>query len=1356
MTGPDRYTRSPCTPGIMVPAVEIFQRFLPAHLVRSVRDGRVSADGPTRIETCAAVLLFDISGFTALCERYTRRGPAGIEALTDLLNAYFGTLVETILAHGGDIVSFGGDAMIAVWEGTDATDSSLRASLCGLALQRRMVQVASVETEKLALKVAIDQGELAYVYGGGVLGRWESVVTGQALQWICDPALHLVPQAVTLSGRVIAALGDRVELGPQDETGAHLLGVRALVDPWPTQEQVVPPAREAAVKSFLQRSIRVRLEAGHGDWLAELREISAVFISLAELDHRDVARTHRLLVAIQRALYRYEGSLYQFFVDNKGATVIAAFGLPLISHENDPERAVFAALAVRDAVRAEGVPCRIGVATGRVFSGIIGTPQRRLYALIGDAMNLAARLMQQADDDVLCDAVTAEGARARLHFEALPAVPIRGRSEPVGVFRPLQVREETPGGPDARTVGRVAERQALRERLDALVATSTPSVVLLEGEAGIGKSTLVHDLLTSAVEEPVHILLGAADPIERFTPWFAWRAIVRDLAGHLVGLPHDQVEQALVTAGVAPEDTDFAPLLNPLLGLDLPDNPVTAQMSGDARGETTHRLVVQLIQSKCRALPVVLVLEDAHWFDSASWKLAVAVAREVRPLMMLVAARPAEQGGREDRELLVEGPAGLALSLGGLSPSETVALAARSLGVEALPEGLIRLLQERSDGNPFYAVELLRELLDAGTIQVADGACSVVDPDLLQDTLPRTLQGVITARIDRVAPSLQLTLKVASVIGREFEQPTLDGIFPVSDARRELHAYLHELSVLDFTPIRQTEPVASYYFKHAITRDVAYNLMLFAQRRSLHRKLAEWLESRHADDVQWLPLLTHHWTLADDKVKAVSYGSRSAVQALAAYANPEALAFLDEVETLESQGGLVPTDTELERREEIRAEALMRLGHYGDAIGHYENALRLLGSPIPRRGGGIATQLIGEILSHVWSRLRKRTNPRLTAGRERVRRSAGIRNELVKLYFFGQHIGQGLYSMIRQLNEANMAGPSPELASALASAGAFFSVLGMPGLARYYNNRAEELLGTTEHIATKGYVRHVLCFQYMFAADWQGAEHSLRTSNEHYARIGASHTEAALHPQVNLAIVFGYCGRLADAATLYRRVLALAEGSANLVSQIQGHAFLADILLRQGDPDLATEHADQAVLLIGDSEFPAEKLVALSVLARGHQVLGAQESAHQAATALGPMLKYAPGLPYTLVLGLSHAADYHLAARDGGDPGAEPALKRTLKAMTGFAKVFRFGVPPRLRIAAECARATGRSQEASRLYQACVDDAIAIGMPYEQGLALVAASQVTADPEQKSRAAAEGARLLADLGVRPATAVPPG
>jgi hypothetical protein len=248
-----------------------------------------------------------------------------LEALTDLLSTYFGTLVETILEHGGDIVSFGGDAMIAVWEREDRIDAALRASLCGLVLQMRMSEVARDEKEKLELKVAIDQGRVEYIYCGGVLGRWETALTGDALTWISSPGLTLAPLAVTLSSRVATTLGTRALTTPQPDGSAHLKALTVRVDPLSADKLHIPPERSPIVRSFLQKSIRIRLEAGQGDWLAEMREITAIFISLADIgSNKEFEQTHQLIAAIQRALYRYEGSLYQFFADNKGATLIAA------------------------------------------------------------------------------------------------------------------------------------------------------------------------------------------------------------------------------------------------------------------------------------------------------------------------------------------------------------------------------------------------------------------------------------------------------------------------------------------------------------------------------------------------------------------------------------------------------------------------------------------------------------------------------------------------------------------------------------------------------------------------------------------------------------------------------------------------------------------------------------------------------------------------------------------------------------------------------------------------------------------------------------------------------------------------
>lgn len=1329
----------------MASPLEVFQRFVPHHLQRAVCAGRAILQ-PLRDASPGAVLFFDISGFTFLSDRFARRGRAGIEALTFMLNAYFGALVETILEHGGDVVSFGGDAMLAIWQGDSLEDAILRATQCGLALQQRMTETAAVAVEKLALKVAIDAGEVSFNYVGGVRGRWEAFVSGDALHRICHPDLPLVPGLVQLSPAAASRVKARVAGEPLPSGWWRVASIPSELPHRPLPELQVPPERGDAIKAFVPAAIRTRLEAGQGDWLAELRQVTALFINLPEVDDQTpIARSHELLVEIQSAVYRFEGSIYQFGVDNKGLTVVAAFGLPPLSHEDDPLRGALAAVAAREVLQARGVRFKAGVTTGRVFSGIIGTQRRRMYALIGDCMNMAARLMERTDRDVLCDAATHAAASARIDFQPVdPFVP-RGKLDPVTAFRPLGRRGAITFEPRTETIGRFAERRFLEERLRALRASRAGGVVAIEGEAGIGKSHLVHDLIAQANQAGAVPLVGAADPIERNTAWFPWRNVVRALVSAL---------DAGVTS-LPEDDRPFAPLLNALVETGLPESDVTAQMTGEARGETTHRLVVQLLKARAAEAPLLLVLEDAHWFDSASWKLAAMVAREVPSVLFVLSTRPLADAPGDDGAAWLASADVARLRLDGLPMAEALQLAARRLGVDALPPPVADLIRARAGGNPFYGDELVQEMLETRAISVEDGRCQVLSPDLQALNVPNTLEGIITTRIDRVPPSLQLTLKVASVIGRVFEQETLRGIYPVSDERPQLESYLDRLDSLGFTLKDAPPPNLRYVFKHVITRDVAYNLMLFAQRRDLHRALADWIEQHHAEDPQLLPLLAHHYTMADNKPRAVSYLVKAAKQALDSYANREALNFLDEITRIEAEGRISPSSEEEVQREEMRAEALMRLGRYGDAIVHFETALRLLGSDVAAGGLSGAGQLLREVLSHVRDRLAT-PRRRLGDGRERLLRAARIRNELVKLYFFAGKTLPGLHSMMRQLNESEAAGPSPELASALATAGAFFEVLGMHKAARYYNGRAEKLLGEIDRLAAKGYVCHVLCFQNLCVAEWEPARKWLDASIAHFARLGALHTERALHPQQDLGTLECYAGRLREATDTLLRVAQLAARSTNTAAQLGVHAMVAETLLRRGRCEEAAEHASRSLQLIGTQAFPAEKLLAFSVLARADQILGRESKARQAAAGFAPLLTYQRGLSYVLIFGLANAAQYHLTRFEAGlsgeeRRGEERAVARALAAIRGFAGVYPFGRPAHLRCSAQWARLRGRRDQAARLAGQSVEAARRLSMPYEEGLALLELARCNED-----RAAVEaGVRVLSEIGAGIEGASPP-
>lgn len=1334
---------------------ESFQAYLPMQVQRTIRSRTSPLNEPLQEVRPGAVLFFDVSGFTPLCERFARRGPAGIDALTTILNAYFGMLTSTVLEHGGDVLSAAGDAMMCVWYGEDRAEAAQRAAQCGLALQTRMSATAATSPEKLELKVVIDVGEVALVYAGGVRDRWECYVSGSALKRIYSRDIPLVRGQVMLSPDVVGLLGDGAQ-GQSQSNG--WLQLSCLRNPPPIQREPRPqlPAEcEGALKALLPAAIRTRIEAGHSDWLAELRLVTVLFINLPDISEDTLlAKAQGVMTAIQRAVYRYEGSIYQFGVDDKGVTVIAAFGLPPLSHENDAQRGALASMAVRDAVTELGVRCSVGLTTGRVFSGTVGNDERRVYALIGDVMNLAARIMAEATDDVLCDEVTQAGAKARVDFETLPPRKVRGRTEAVALFRPRPRSASAAPLPELSSIiGRDEERRSLAEALRQLREERTSRLVVIEGEAGIGKSRLIIDVLSQADRLGVSVLGSAADAFEKSTAWFAWRPIVTELLGPGAHEPARR-EEVLRELGVPASLARFAPLLNAFLPVEMPETDITTQMTGEVRSESTVELVLELLRVRASAGPLLVVMEDTHWLDSASWKLVNRARKELvreLPNLMLVLTRRLElDSPTADSTAVFADTSVLHHRLEALGQEQSLELARRRLGVEKLPESLASLLCEKAAGNPFFCEELVRELLERKAIAVEDGQCRLLVPDLRALSLPNTLQGVITSRIDRAPPHLQLPLKVASVIGRVFDPDTLRAIYPVTDERPLLESYLTALDTLGFTPLESPLPNLQYIFKHVITRDVAYNLMLFTQRRDLHRALAELIERKRAEDIdQFLPLLAHHWTMADDKPKAIAYLMRAAKQALDNYANPEVLSFLSEAERLESEGGLNPSRDTSAQRAHTRAEALLRLGRHEDALREYTQALRLLDCDVPEGSLHVATEMLRNLGVHTWQRLVRPPQP-ATTGRERLLRASNIRRQTIKLYFLSGQPLPGLHSLLRNLIEAEGAGPSNERVQAWFMASAFFSTLGMRRIAQSYYDSGMKALGEVKDLTVISFVQHVGALFHMFNGDWELALPMFEKGVAIDEQIGARNTEAGMHPRSDMSLQLMFMGRLGDSAVSYEDVASGARRINEAMSELQAYAFLSEVERRRGRMELAREHAERALALIGEQQFPAQKLVALSVLA-----LVQPQAVHAHVRKAESLLKFTPGTHYSFHLGLCNVMEAHLQLLAAGSLSeqerreSEQAIALILKSLHGFTKVYRFGGPFVWLCEARWARQQGRTEDALKAARRSVELARSLKMPYEEALALRERAACTRDSRERERDLAEAQRVMASTQVPP-------
>ena len=906
----------------------------------------------------AAVRFADISGFTALTERLTAQGPSGAEDLTHVLNLYFGQMIDLIGEYGGDVVKFAGDALIALWPASDATGIVAhveRIAQCSLVMQARLHNQEVADGLRLSMKLAIGAGEVLWEHLGGVFDRWEFLIAGQPLVQVGIANGHASPGDIVVSAEAWCLIAQAASGSPLADGAVRLTRLARTLTIEPPAALAPRPEIAPALRAFIPGAIRGRLDAGHTDWLGELRRISLMFINLPDFNvDTPLDTAHRAMQALQTALYRFEGSINKISVDDKGASLIAVLGLPPLAHEDDPERALRAAMAMQAGLTTIDFKSAIGVTTGLAFCGVVGNTRRREYTVMGDVVNLAARLMQAARGGILCDKATALASGHRVALEALPAIKVKGKTLPIEIWRPSA---SAPVGssrkPETRKVGiigRLAERSAMTLRLDTLVRTGVGGCIVLEAEAGMGKARLLQEFLGLAQDRAILGLVGSGDAIETTIAYRAWRQVFETLFPIDPTQTEPGAQQTLLSAllPALPRLIELTPLIEAVLPMQWPDNDITRPLTGKARAQRTQDLLVGLLQHAARQKPLLLVVKDVVWLDSASWSVLLRVAREVERLVLVVSSRPLGQDAPAAYAQLLALPGTARIELPPLSDDDIAALVRLRLGIDSVPELLAQVVRERAEGNPMFAEELVLGLRDGGVIEIVGRECRMLGAaDALSATkLPTTVEGILTARIDRLTPAEQITMKVASVVGRVFDPATLSDIHPIPSPRPDVDAHCATLDRLELAPLvkgstllQAASDVRSYKFKSNLAREVAYSLMLFSQRRELHHKLALWLETNtDTNRPEIVTLLAYHWRMAaQDRVpqpamveRAVGYHEQAARHAIRAYANREAIDLLRQAITLVQTLPDNPSTAAAELRLQLElGPALVAATHYG-------------------------------------------------------------------------------------------------------------------------------------------------------------------------------------------------------------------------------------------------------------------------------------------------------------------------------------------------------------------------------------------------------------------------------------------
>jgi class 3 adenylate cyclase/tetratricopeptide (TPR) repeat protein len=685
---------------------------------------------------------------------------------------------------------------------------------------------------------------------------------------------------------------------------------------------------------------------------AERRQLTVLFCDLVGStalsgrldpeDMGDVIRAYQNTVA--GGIGRFDGHVAKFMGDG----VLAYFGWPH-AHEDEGERAVRAGLALTQAVgrlvdpAGEALAARVGIATGLVVVGdLVGEGAAQEEAVVGETPNLAARIQELAGPGQV---VIAEGTRRLLGdlflLDELGPRPLKGVREPVPAYavrgeRRLESRFAARAGGAAMTpiVGREQELALLRERWQQAKA-GEGQMVLLGGEAGIGKSRITESLLQELRQEPHTRIRYQGSPYHGDSALWPVIQQLGRAAGFVVGESTearlDKLE-ALLARGTD-EPRRPAALLAVVLGIDGESRYGPLELTPQQRRNRTLEALIDQLMGLAAAQPVLFVLEDAHWIDPTTLELVessldrVAGAR----VLMLVTARPVFSHGFGGHPIVTR------LVLNRLGRVQTATIMERIAGGRRLPDALVDEIAARTDGVPLYVEEMTKAVLESGFLRETEGEY-LLDAPLSRLAIPTSLHDSLMARLDRLQPVKEVA-QTAAVIGRAFDHQTIATLSSLPEA--ELAEAMQRLVEAELVFRRGTPPEANYLFKHALVRDAAYESLLKTKRIALHARLVEILENQ----VDAAPeIVAQHAEAAGLVPKAIDYWEQAGTEAVARPAYSEGIAHFNAAIRLCHEVG----DRASGRRRELQLQvqlgpALMaHFGYQGPAtLTAFERALEL-------------------------------------------------------------------------------------------------------------------------------------------------------------------------------------------------------------------------------------------------------------------------------------------------------------------------------------------------------------------------------------------------------------------------------
>jgi predicted ATPase/class 3 adenylate cyclase len=938
-----------------------------------------SKKGSTHGRMEAFTMFIDLSGFTSLTQTLMKRGNEGAEQLSIILNDIFAPMVELVYCNGGIIPYFAGDAFTGVFP-LHESNINERSFLYTAQQIRDLFDRDKASKNhfgdfSIGIKIGLSFGEVEW----GIIGEQykQFYFRGEAIDDCAACEHHAFDRDIILNDKIRNAFAKRDELQLEVvEDGFYKLQEDVVWKGGIIRHAAFPVIELSALRSFLPESVIDYNQAG------EFRNVVTVFISFMGVDNHTLLNEFATIVLNQ--INSFSGYFKEIDFGDKGGVLVGFFGAP-VSYENNVERALEFLLSVQDSVKGlmvKGLAIRAGVTSGIAFTGIVGGGERSQYAVVGNEVNLAARLMIGARwGEILVDEDIQKSHSYQ--FAHLRNARYKGFEKEIPTYQFLGRKADEQLVYTGDMVGRAVELNKLSDFVNTLLEKGSSGIAYLYGEAGIGKTRLSFELKKKLkTSDTLHWFTCPADQIlgKPFNPFIA------QLKNFFEQHSNNSPEKNLMGF-----EENFNRLLEALEKKDKPEaeqiqkelrrtkSILAAQLGifspgslwGNLDAQGRYQNILTAFHNYITAVacigPLVLEIEDGHWYDSDSIRLLneLIVRLKQYPVVVLVTSRYNDDGTKpmlfDSRIIEREGLPICQIELNTLSENALKIFAEDKLGAP-IDSALHKLLVKSANGNPFYLEQILAYLQESNILTKQEGQWHIEDATI---KLPSSMNAVLTARIDRLSTLVKETVKAAAVIGREFELPVLKEVMIHNEAFIEKNGNAglvlkEQVRTAEDGQIWSALSELRYIFTHSLLRETVYDMQMHTRLRKLHLLIGKAIEKLYAPNLESKYVdLAFHYGQAEVEGKKIEYLEKAADFFRSNFQNQQAISYYEKLENVLQ----AKKETEHLVRILLKKGPVMELiGQWDDSEKTYRQAMELLPSLTDRLLKASVSNSLGRIL----------------------------------------------------------------------------------------------------------------------------------------------------------------------------------------------------------------------------------------------------------------------------------------------------------------------------------------------------------------------------------------------------------